>query len=53
MKETTVFAVFHPDAMDLFNSCSDLKKICYDLADPESRLRDDVSWLSLAFKLIL
>ena len=42
VKESTVFAVFHEDAMDLFNSCSDLKKVAWDLADPNSRLHDDV-----------
>ena len=48
MKENTVLAIFHPDAMDLFNSCSDLKKISYDLADPQTRLHDDV-WLFRCF----
>lgn len=43
MKENTVFSVFHPDAMDLYNSCSDLQKICYDLADPQRRLNDEVN----------
>lgn len=42
MKENTVFSVFHSDAMDLYNSCSDLQKICYDLADPEHRLEENV-----------
>lgn len=42
MKENTVFSVFHPDAMDLYNSCSDLQKICYDLADPDFRLNAEV-----------
>ncbi|KAF9517980.1 hypothetical protein BS47DRAFT_1290225 [Hydnum rufescens UP504] len=40
IKESTVFAVFHEDAMDLFNSCSDLKKVAWDLADPKSHLHD-------------
>ncbi|KAF8315325.1 ATP-dependent DNA ligase [Clavulina sp. PMI_390] len=38
MKENTVFGVFHPDATDLYNSCSNLQKICYDLHDPKHRL---------------
>ena len=42
MKENTVFSVFHSDAMDLYNSCSDLQKICYDLANPEHRLEENV-----------
>ncbi|RXW22137.1 hypothetical protein EST38_g3713 [Candolleomyces aberdarensis] len=38
VKETTVFAVFHPDAQDLYNTCSDLKKIVWELWDPSFRL---------------
>ncbi|KAF8920563.1 DNA ligase 4 [Mucidula mucida] len=38
VKETTVFAVFHPDAQDLFNTCSDLKKVAWTLWDPSFRL---------------
>jgi hypothetical protein len=43
VKETTVFSVFHPDAHDLFNTCSDLKKVAWELADPERRLDANVS----------
>jgi DNA ligase-4 len=46
VKETTVFAVFHPDAHDLFNTCSDLKKVVWELADPERRLNDQVCVIS-------
>jgi DNA ligase 4 len=42
VKETTVFSVFHPDAHDLFNTCSDLKKVAWELCDPERRLNDQV-----------
>ncbi|KAK0238686.1 DNA ligase 4 [Armillaria nabsnona] len=38
VKETTVFAVFHPDAQDLYNTCSDLKKVAWTLWDPLFRL---------------
>ncbi|KAF9244662.1 ATP dependent DNA ligase domain-containing protein [Melanogaster broomeanus] len=38
VKETTVFSVFHPDAEDLFNTCSDLKKVAWELSDPSRRL---------------
>ncbi|KAF9052350.1 DNA ligase 4 [Hymenopellis radicata] len=38
VKETTVFAVFHPDAQDLYNTCSDLKKVAWTLWDPSFRL---------------
>lgn len=42
VKENTVFSVFHPDAHDLFNTCSDLKKVVYQLWDPEVRLNEEV-----------
>lgn len=42
VKETTVFAVFHPDAEDLFNTCSDLKKVAWELSDPSHRLNPEV-----------
>ncbi|KAH0836355.1 DNA ligase 4 [Lanmaoa asiatica] len=38
VKETTVFSVFHPDAEDLFNTCSDLKKVAWELSNPTRRL---------------
>ncbi|KAF8159664.1 DNA ligase IV [Crassisporium funariophilum] len=38
VKETTVFSVFHPDAQDLYNTCSDLKKIAWELWDPSFQL---------------
>ncbi|KAI0091679.1 DNA ligase 4 [Irpex rosettiformis] len=40
VKETTVFSVFHPDAQALFNTCSDLKKIAWELWDPKRRLNE-------------
>jgi hypothetical protein len=47
VKETTVFSVFHPDAHDLFTTCSDLKKVAWELCDPGRRLNDQVclNWL--------
>ena len=46
VKETTVFSVFHPDAQDLYNTCSDLKKVAYELWDPSFRLDASVlSWI--------
>ncbi|KAJ3559037.1 hypothetical protein NM688_g581 [Phlebia brevispora] len=41
VKETTVFSVFHPDAHDLFNTCSDLKKVAWELWDPMRRLKEE------------
>ncbi|TFK86975.1 DNA ligase 4 [Polyporus arcularius HHB13444] len=40
VKENTVFSVFHPDAYDLFNTCSDLKKVAWELWNPTYRLSD-------------
>ena len=42
VKETSVFSAFHPDAHDLFNTCSDLKKVAWELWDPKYRLNDKV-----------
>ncbi|KZS94450.1 DNA ligase 4 [Sistotremastrum niveocremeum HHB9708] len=41
VKDTTVFAVFHPDAQALFNTCSDLKKVAFDLWDINHTLHPD------------
>lgn len=43
VKETTVFSVFHPDAQDLYNTCSDLKKVAWELWDPTYRLNAEVT----------
>ena len=48
VKETTVFSVFHPDAQDLYNTCSDLKKVAYELWDPSFRLNAEVRIYSLS-----
>ena len=42
IREKGVFACFHPDAGDLFNVCSDLKRICWTLYDPKKRLEKNV-----------
>lgn len=47
VKETTVFSVFHPDAQDLFNTCSDLKKVAWELWDPSRRLNDEDKQIQL------
>lgn len=41
-----MFSVFHPDAHDLFNTCSDLKKVAWELHDVNRRLNDEVSRLT-------
>ncbi|KAG9310602.1 DNA ligase 4 [Chiua virens] len=43
VKEITVFSVFHPDAEDLLNTCSDLKKVAWELSDPTRRLKAEVT----------
>lgn len=47
VKENTVFSVFHPDALDLFNTCSDLKKVAHELYDPSRRLNDEDKQITL------
>jgi len=42
VKETTVFSVFHPDAQDLYNTCSDLKRVALTLWNPSFRLDPSV-----------
>ncbi|CAE6411628.1 unnamed protein product [Rhizoctonia solani] len=41
VRETSVLGVFHPDARDLFNTCSDLKRVAWELWNPERSLKDD------------
>lgn len=41
VKESTVLSVFHPDAMDMFNTSSDLKRVCWLL--PNQNKRADAS----------
>lgn len=40
--EKTFFDCWHPDADKLFNVTSSLRKVCWELSDPESRLEDKV-----------
>ncbi|KAJ8095206.1 DNA ligase (ATP) [Marasmius tenuissimus] len=47
VKETTVFSVFHPDAQDLYNTCSDLKKVAWTLWDTNNKLDDDQKTVGL------
>ena len=42
IREKGVFACFHPDAGDLFNVCSDLKRVCWTLYKPDIRLEKHV-----------
>ncbi|KAF8638944.1 hypothetical protein AX16_010418 [Volvariella volvacea WC 439] len=47
VKETTIFSVFHPDAQDLYNTCSDLKKVTWQLWDPSYRLNAEDKMVQL------
>ncbi|TFK51779.1 ATP-dependent DNA ligase [Heliocybe sulcata] len=47
IKEATVFSVFHPDAQDLYNTCSDLKKVAWELWDPKRRLKEEDKTIQL------
>jgi len=52
VKDTTLFGVFHPDAQDLYNTCSDLKKVAWGLWDPKRRLGDEVQYPDSRFSHI-
>jgi DNA ligase-4 len=39
MSETTILPLFHPDAYQYFQTCSDLRQLCNDLADPNFKLQ--------------
>ena len=39
--EKTIFDIWHPDAENLFNISSSLRRVCWELYDPEVRLEGD------------
>ncbi|KAH9832417.1 DNA ligase 4 [Teratosphaeria destructans] len=39
--EKTFFEIWHPDAENLFNISSNLRRVCWELTDREIRLEDD------------
>ncbi|GAA5909260.1 hypothetical protein JCM6882_003781 [Rhodosporidiobolus microsporus] len=40
--EKTIFNQLHPDAMEVFNTCSDIKRVCWRLYNPAERIiRED------------
>lgn len=43
VREKTVLSAFHPQAIELFNVSSDLKRVCWTLADRHSRLDEKAS----------
>ncbi|GAA5885480.1 hypothetical protein JCM3774_003364 [Rhodotorula dairenensis] len=53
--EKTIFDRLHPDAMSVFNTCSDIMRVCYKLYDPEHRVGEEAKVVELmqAFKPML
>ncbi|PVI05212.1 ATP-dependent DNA ligase [Periconia macrospinosa] len=45
--ERTFFDIWHPDAEALFNISSNLRRVCWELYDPETRLEGDDTGISL------
>lgn len=45
--EKTILDLWHPDAENLFNISSSLKRVCWELHDPEVRLEGDNRGISL------
>ena len=39
--EKTIFEIWHPDAENLFNISSNLRRVCWDLYDPQVRLEGE------------
>lgn len=40
--EKSIFDRLHPDAMSVFNACSDIMSVCYQLYDPDRRVPKEV-----------
>lgn len=45
--EKTLFESWHPDAENLFNISSNLRRVCWELHDPQVRLEGDNAGISL------
>ena len=45
--ERTIFNIWHPDAENLFNVSSSLRRVCWELADPTLRLEGSSKDISL------
>ena len=50
ISERTVFNAMHLDAVDAFNTCSDIKSVCWTLYDTSKRLESKVSSLLMREK---
>ena len=45
--EKTIFTIWHPDADSLFNICSNLRRVCWELWDPKVRLDSEERGVAL------
>ena len=45
--EKTIFEIWHPDAENLFNISSSLRRVCWELVDPEIRLDGEKRGITL------
>lgn len=45
--EKTIFELWHPDAENLFNVSSSLRRVCWELSDPTLRLQGDDTGIAL------
>ncbi|KAJ9618859.1 DNA ligase (ATP) [Taxawa tesnikishii (nom. ined.)] len=45
--EKTIFDIWHPDAENLFNVSSSLRRVCWELHDPQVRLEGDDRGINL------
>ena len=45
--EKTIFDIWHPDAESLFNVSSSLCRVCWELSDPDVRLQDEDTGVTL------
>lgn len=43
-REKTILNQFHEDAVDVFNTCSDIKRVCWQLWNPKIHVSRDVSF---------
>lgn len=43
MTEQSILGIFHRDAVKLFDVCSNLKKVCFMLADPKTQYDQAIS----------
>lgn len=53
LSEKSILALWHPDAMSLFNVTSNLKRVCWELYDPDVRLSSSVSTIVNFLRLYL